>query len=284
MRQAVFRATLLHLGLGLAVAAGQPPAQPALPTPQPWIVAPSVVTPAPAPPPIPTPSPDAVVSLPADALYVLDIREPCFWMLSRPDVIRVTQVAGPWSAFAKFVGGSGEMEDKTFAGPVVLRVRSAGNGRVQLTVIKVGAQGPADVFVQTIETGKAPEPTPAPTPTPEPPKDIPFPGDGLRVLFLYEADKLSTYSASMLDVLNSQEIRDYLNVKAAVGPDGKTREFRFWKYDVNASQAPKMWQDALKRTRTGLPWLIVSNGKSAYEGPLPATVEEALTLLKKYGG
>ena len=46
----------------------------------------------------------------------------------------------------------------------------------------------------------------------------------------------------------------------------------------------KAWQDAMKRPHPTLPYLIVSNGKSGYEGPLPTSVDEAMTILKKYGG
>ncbi len=57
-----------------------------------------------------------------------------------------------------------------------------------------------------------------------------------------------------------------------------------WDAGVDASQESQLWQDALKRKRGALPWLVISNGKSGFEGPLPATVDETLTLLKKYGG
>ncbi len=71
----------------------------------------------------------------------------------------------------------------------------------------------------------------------------------------------------------------------AKGPDGKDG-FRIWDYDVDPANEAKVWQDAMKvkPDKTKLPWVIISNGKVGYSGPLPATVAEMQTLLAHYGG
>jgi hypothetical protein len=71
-----------------------------------------------------------------------------------------------------------------------------------------------------------------------------------------------------------------------VGPDGKTAEWRVWSFGADPSGESKLWQDVFKRKpgKEKMPWLIVSSGNSGFEGPLPASVEETLKLLKKYGG
>lgn len=139
--------------------------------PAPWIVPPGPVVPVPpAPPP---PAPDATVALPADTLYVLDVREPCFYTVSPAGLLAVTQSPGPVTVYAKLYGGTGGVELKTYPGPAaVLLVRAVGTGRATITVTKVGAKTPADVFTQTIDALNGPLPPPTP---PAPP-----PGPGVK--------------------------------------------------------------------------------------------------------
>lgn len=118
-------------------------------------------------------------------------------------------------------------------------------------------------------------PTPGPGPEPGP---APIPQTGLRVLIVEEtAERTAATSA----IIGSTAIRSYVAEKCAKGPDGKTPEFRIYDKDVTGESA--VWQEAMKLPRQSLPWLIVSNGKQGYEGPLPKTPAETLTLLKKFG-
>jgi hypothetical protein len=52
------------------------------------------------------------------------------------------------------------------------------------------------------------------------------------------------------------------------------------------SPSLKQWWDDgyVKVVNKSVPWLIASNGKDKFVGPLPATAEATLDLLKKYGG
>jgi hypothetical protein len=43
-----------------------------------------------------------------------------------------------------------------------------------------------------------------------------------------------------------------------------------------------VWCKALKRPMESLPWIIISNGKTGYEGPLPKTTDELIELVDKY--
>jgi hypothetical protein len=135
-------------------------------------------------------------------------------------------------------------------------------------------------------TPPGPTPTPpGPTPPPDPPGPAPpIPAAGLHVLMVYEDKELPKLPPGQYSVLYAKAVRDYLNAKCAAGPDGKTKQWRTWDKDTNATGESKLWQDALARPRQRTPWIIISNGKTGYEGPLPNSVEDALKLLKIYGG
>lgn len=169
---------------------------------------------------------------------------------------------------------------------VVVQARKAGTYEVWAWNAKGDVASDLAVCKVTIgdvppDPGPGPGPGPDPGPTPGP---APIPVAGFRVLMLYEEEDKAKYPASQLSVLTGRAVRDYLESKCVVGPDSKTREYRIWDKDVDASPESKHWQDALKRPRTALPWVIISDGKTGFEGPLPQTIEETLTLLKKYGG
>jgi hypothetical protein len=130
-----------------------------------------------------------------------------------------------------------------------------------------------------------PGPTPGPTPPgPAPPGPAPIPGDGFRVLMVYESADLTKLPPDQLNVLYSQKVRDYLNTHCAKGPDGKTPEWRIWDANVPTGAEAKAWQDAMNQKRDKLPWLIVSNGKTGFAGPLPPNTDATLRLLQQYGG
>lgn len=245
--------------------------------PPPWIVTPDIAPAPPAPP-------DPVASLAADELYVLNCKEPCFSMVAPAGVVSVSQAPGPVTMFSKFYGGGGRIEWKTFPGPSVIVVRAASvGGRANLTVIKVGAQTPADVFSQAFDVGPPVPPVPPVPPTP-PPGPAPIPDPGLRVLMVYETAELSKLPPSQLAALYSTGMRAYLSTACVKGADGKTPEWRCWDQNTPTDLAPDVWKRAMARPRTSLPWLIVSNGKAGYEGPMPLTEEEVRTKVKLYEG
>jgi hypothetical protein len=111
----------------------------------------------------------------------------------------------------------------------------------------------------------------------------PIPLAGLRVLIVEESKDRTKLPKAQYEQLFSKTLRDYLNANCTDDPQTGTKK-AWWILDQNADagQLAKHWQDALKRPRKGTPWVIVSNGKAGYEGPLPATLEETLALLKKY--
>lgn len=141
---------------------------------------------------------------------------------------------------------------------------------------------PAAVLVVTVGPPIPVPPGPGPVPPGPTPGPTPIPGDGFRALIVYETADLGKMPKDQELILYSQTVRDYLNSKAAPGPDGKTKEWRIFDKDVSTAGESKTWQDAMKRDRKGLPWIILSGPKGGFEGPLPANVADAMALIKKY--
>lgn len=159
------------------------------------------------------------------------------------------------------------------------------SGTTVLTVDANGTDGPVDLYTVSITVGTPtpppPDPGPGPGPGP-PPSPAPIPVAGFRVLMVYESADLSKMPAAQQVILYSKPVRDYLNAKCIMGPDNKTHDWRIWDRDSDTSNESALWQAAMKRPRASVPWIIISDGKKGYEGPLPATVDETLALLKKY--
>jgi hypothetical protein len=145
--------------------------------------------------------------------------------------------------------------------------------KVKYTVRFLGGPAPPD------PPGPKP-PTPPVPPVPDPPAPIPV--AGLHVLIVYESAELPKMPAAQQAIIFSQTVRDSLNIRCAVGPDGKTRQWRMWDKDTKGADDSPLWAAAMARPRQSVPWVIVSNGKAGFEGPLPATAAEFLELVNKY--
>lgn len=131
---------------------------------------------------------------------------------------------------------------------------------------------------------KPPEPKPPEPKPPEPKPDAnPFPGTtGLHVLIVYEDMDKASYPPAQLASWTSQAFYDYMRAK------GAGRNWRVFDKDTDASEDEMKWNAAMGRASVKaagkLPWIMVGNGASGYEGPTPANTEELLKLLKRFGG
>lgn len=238
-------------------------------------------------PPVP-PAPSATVRLPADTLYVIRSSVPCLILASPQGIVSVSSDAGPMKIMAK-IWPTNVTRSVKFTEPYLYVVQAQASGMAELIVVPEGTKDAASVTRKLIESQLAPIPPPVPpeppkppTPPAPPPNPAPIPVDGFRSLIVYESADLSKLPAGQLAALYSQQVRDYLTSKCTMGPDGKTKEWRTLDKDVVADS--KLWQDAMARPRKSLPWIVLSDGKTGFEGPLPATEADLMTLLKKYGG
>lgn len=245
--------------------------------------APVVPQPMPAPP-----GPDASLRLVAEQLFVIDSDLPVIVLASPKGLVSVTQEAGPIRIRGKFADGSGKVESRTFKGKQVVTVEALASGKVELLVVPMGATKEADVIRRTldVEAGDGPRPPPKPPePKPVDPVDpaAPIPAAGLRVLIVFESADLAKMPPAQSAAIYSAKVREYLNANCVVGTDAhQTREWRMWDQDTDVSGESKLWQDAMKRPRKSIPWVIVSNGRTGFEGPLPANADELLALVRKY--
>jgi hypothetical protein len=159
------------------------------------------------------------------------------------------------------------LQDKTLTDPTKVENASSLLQGISACNVTIGEPGPDP---------KPPDPKP---PDPKPPAPIPV--DGFRVLIVYES--ADSIPAAQRLILTAQEVRQYLNSKCVMGAANK--EWRIWDKDVDTSGETKLWQDAMRRPRQVVPWIIISDHpRGGFEGPLPKTLAETMTLLRKYGG
>lgn len=122
----------------------------------------------------------------------------------------------------------------------------------------------------------------------------PVRADGLRVLIVEETANRGLYPKTKRDVLQTTapgSFRDYAAKHGAPGPDGKTPDVNYLDDDDSIDQMPAWWAPVWEQRpreeegqATGqLPWLVISNGRTGYVGPLPEE-SEAIALIQKYGG
>jgi hypothetical protein len=144
------------------------------------------------------------------------------------------------------------------------------------------------ITIQVVQGNIPPPPKPDPKPDPvDPvvPTVDPLPGaPGFKVFIVYPKSDKSALTTGQVAAIYGQDVRQYLESKCAVGPDGKTKQYRIWGDKEDASQSEKVWRDAYAKTRPSIPYMYVSDGKAGWEGPLPADLSATMSILKKYGG
>lgn len=149
---------------------------------------------------------------------------------------------------------------------------------------------PSELVTCKITIGNPPQPIPPQPipPQPNPPQPNPPQPTKLSVLFVDEANDYGTAAYKpYLTILNSSDVRAYLNSHTATSSDG-IQEWRRWDKDTDISHESTKWKALFSspRDNTNLPWLIIadSDGKILSSAKVPSTTADTLTLLKKYGG
>jgi hypothetical protein len=178
----------------------------------------------------------------------------------------------------------------TEIGEGVLEVTAAPKGDLTVSLKCVGADWDAKKFITKYgrTTFSVGEVQPGPAPVPPDPKPVPPDpvGKFSKALIVYETADLSKMARPQHAVLFAKSVRDHLQAKTSLEPDGKTRAWRIFDKDVDASTDSRGWKELLARPRASTPWIILTDGAGAviHEGPLPADVNATLELLKRFGG
>lgn len=118
-----------------------------------------------------------------------------------------------------------------------------------------------------------------PTPVDPGEPDVPIVIDdsfklGRHVLIVYESEEKPAYPSSQSLILDSADFKQFLSQRATDG-------WRILDKDANTEFMPEVFQQWIKRDRSGIPWILVSNGQTGVEGELPATIDETKTLIGK---
>jgi hypothetical protein len=161
----------------------------------------------------------------------------------------------------------------------VMRIYYAQDGKV------------AGPIVYTLVRGSSPQPGPEPKPKPTP-EPTPTPVGPMSVMVVYNTDSLDNLPTSQASIYTSKDIRAYLDAHCAREPvklpDGKAAQQATWRFMSHAADVSKLsakaqaWHAELKTRK--LPSIKISNGATEYVGDLPATVDETIAMLRKYGG
>lgn len=140
--------------------------------------------------------------------------------------------------------------------------------------------------------------TDPPTPGPTPPGPTPNPVDpdsvGLLRVLILTPNSTKVLTSPQQAAINSTLVSAYCKTHCAKGNDGKTLEYKQYEPDTDVSaespEIQELYKTAVNESKGILPWLVITNGKTGYSGPYPASptatenVNAVLGLLQKYGG
>lgn len=240
------------------------------------------VAPIPTPAPVPPAPAGGVLTLNADAYYVVSWKSDASLRVHPAGLVTVVKETGPIRLRGKFAGGSGKVETKTFPGPCVYILEAVPDkaGRVELDLIPYGFKADADIYSAAVDVdgGTAPLPPPKPVPPkPEPPK--PEPVTSFRVILIYESGQ--TLTAAQFGVLYGKPLEDWLTANCTDGKAGWVRRDK----DADPLGDPpaiKAAWDATKPKVAATPSVAVIVNDVPTVLPLATPTAELIKTLGKY--
>ena len=104
----------------------------------------------------------------------------------------------------------------------------------------------------------------------------PFPANKLSVLIVEETEDRDDLPTSQVSAIESAIWREYVLSKGG--------EARVLEPEAKLSNEEPWVAPALAVKREKLPWLVISDGKRGYSGPLPENLDGLTAKLKEIGG
>lgn len=234
---------------------------------------------------IPSPSPvttEVVSDLKFRQWYVVESSVELLSIQWPDGMLAIQSEKGPIQTRGEFADNPGVIQTRTFKQPYVYFFSAEKAGVVELVVFPVGVKTQSEFVRQTITVtdGTAPNPPPIDPVVPTPVD--PITTGKLQILIVEDPALRASIDPEQIAIMDGLAVREYAKTHCSAS-DG-TPDFRVLSVRQDLSSSPKWIQTAFAECGEPLPFLIASNGKSGHAGPLPKTINETLTLLKKYGG
>jgi hypothetical protein len=180
----------------------------------------------------------------------------------------------------------------------VLEVTNGPKGAITISVKSISAKldkdgkfvgfdtkfGSVSFAIGDVPVPPDPKPPVPPDPKPDPVKPAPIPLPGFRILIVEESDAAyrKKLSLGQFNFMFGKTSFDWLS--SICTNEGGQPGYRIYDKEATGVNDAQQWpRDALKRPRgSELPWIIISNGTTGFEGPLPATESDCKALVQKY--
>ncbi len=222
----------------------------------------------------PKPQQPGGVTLTPDLIYVVDADVEIIPVQSPQGLLKLTPEAGPLRIKGRFADDPTKIQTRTFSGKFIYTVEPVGTGNVELILIPKGVNNESEIVRRLIKANNGS--IPPPTPDVDPKQAAPIPVPGFRVLIVFEQQQPHTGEVNA--ILYGKKTAAYLEATCVGGRAG----YRIYDQNTPMLADLDLWKNAMARPRTSVPWLLISNGVTGFEGPLPKTESEFLELCKKY--
>lgn len=240
--------------------------------------------------PVPPRTPKFVSELSNDEWLVVESAEKICVTSSPLGVVNIQPEEGPMKVRGKFADGTGKIETRTFTSKYLYFINAVKQGTIEVIAFDATVLEEKDIprytlHVMGVDPNPPPEPDPGPGPgpDPDPPKPDPVVVKSFRVIFVKES--ADTLSSQKVAVSSAKAVRDYLTAKTT--PEAGVSGWR--EYDpnmttTNEQPAMKALWDVVKPQINAVPCMVVEVNGHAKVLPFPETVDQALEILKEYGG